>query len=111
MSRRAALLLLPLLIAVCMPGAVHSQGIIAGIQLDRFTISPNGDGVTDSTVITYTLGDTATVHLLILGKDSVTVVDTLVGGILQFPAATPASVPWDGTSSAGTVVPDDRYLV
>ncbi|MEE9269088.1 MAG: hypothetical protein V3V49_02400 [Candidatus Krumholzibacteria bacterium] len=111
MSRRRVFLRVLLFLTVCSPVAARSQGIIANLQVDKFTFSPNGDGVTDSTVITYTLSDTATVHLLILAMDSVTVVDTLVGGIQLNPQATPASVTWRGTFSSGGVVPEDRYLV
>jgi flagellar hook assembly protein FlgD len=111
LSRRRVFLLVLALLAACSPVAARSQGIIANLQLDKFAFSPNDDGVTDSTVITYTLSDTATVHLLILGMDSVTVIDTLVGGIQQNPQATPASVTWKGTFSGGGVVPEDRYLV
>ncbi|MFQ5511474.1 MAG: FlgD immunoglobulin-like domain containing protein [Candidatus Krumholzibacteriia bacterium] len=111
MSRRIALFLAPLLAAACLPAHARAQGIIANLQVDKFTFSPNGDGVTDSATVTYTLSDTAAVYVLIVQSDSVTVVDTLVAGVVHNPQDTPASVTWDGRSQGGPVVADGRYVV
>ena len=95
------------------PSAVlSSQSIIDNIDISpTHSISPNGDGVSDSMIITYDLSDTATtVYLLIVQSDSSTVVDTLVNGAAQGPSMSHAAV-WDGTVAGGIRVADDNYFV
>ena len=86
-----------------------SAGVISNVQVNPFTISPNGDGMSDSTIITYDLADTVgAVHVLILEKDLATVVDSLVKGIPRGVGTFTTS--WDGTDSFGATVAEDSFF-
>jgi hypothetical protein len=105
------------LIAVCVVAAVLATGgsshgaIIDNIDANPPDISPNGDGVADSMIITYDIGDTANaVYLLIVQSDSTTVVDTLVDGV-AYSAGSQGVAVWDGTVAGGIRVADDDYFV
>lgn len=96
--------------AMTMPVATAFAGVISNVQVNPFTISPNGDGVSDSTVITVDLADTVSaVHVLILEKDLITVVDSLVKGIPR--GAGSFTTSWDGTDSGGMTVAEDSFFV
>ena len=87
-----------------------SAGVISNVQVNPFTISPNGDGMSDSTIITVDLADTVgAVHVLILEKDLMTVVDSLVKGIPRGVGSFTTS--WDGTDSGGMTVAEDSFFV
>jgi flagellar hook assembly protein FlgD len=91
-------------------GAAASDHLISSVQIDNFVISPDGDGVKDSLTFTYALSDTATsVYVLVLAKDSITVVDTLVAGDPDSTGG--GSVAWHGLTSGGTPAPEDSYVV
>lgn len=90
--------------------SVFARGpIITSVTINREGISPNGDGVADSVIMSYTLADTATVHVLAFEDDSVTVVDSVLAAGAQLPGAHQAS--WRGTYSNGSPVPDDNYVL
>jgi flagellar hook assembly protein FlgD len=89
---------------------VRSQGnLISHVDIDEFTISPDGDGIQDSLVITYILEDTAfSVSAFIMSSDSPqVVVDTLLIGIAQ--SAGTYSLSWKGTNSSGSMVAEGKY--
>lgn len=74
------------------------------------TISPNGDGTNDSTTITYSIDQAATViYLVVLNSDGTEIVNLLVGPA----SATPGIYQqvWDGTNTLGAVVPDGTYWI
>jgi flagellar hook assembly protein FlgD len=95
------------LTALC---AFASGPIIVGVLLDREGIFPNGDGVADSVIMTYTLAETAAVHVLVLERDSATVVDSLVAAAAQPPTVVHKAT-WHGTYLNGSPVPDDNYVL
>ena len=84
--------------------------VIDYLKIDQFHFSPNGDGSSDSLTVDYQLLTTASIHLLILEKDSVTVVDTLAAVIDQV-AGIEHSLNWDGRDGGGTLVAEDTFLV
>lgn len=85
--------------------------IIKNVDPDHSSISPNGDGDSDSMIIYYDLADTAmSVYLLITEADSITTVDSLVTGIPQGPSGT-HSATWDGTFGNGVPVPEGDYFI
>ncbi|MCZ6765705.1 MAG: hypothetical protein O7D32_02105, partial [bacterium] len=97
-------------VAMAVSVATASAGVISNVQVNPFTISPNGDGMSDSTVITIDLADTVgAVHVLILEKDLMTVVDSLVKGIPR--GAGTLITSWDGTDSGGVTVAEDSFFV
>ena len=105
------------LFAICVLAAVlASRGVSHGAIIENLepnppNISPNGDGVADSMIITYDLADTANaVYLLIVQSDSATVVDTLVGGVAHS-AGSQGTAVWKGTVAGGVRVADDNYFV
>jgi hypothetical protein len=99
------------LAAVLATSGLSRGAIIDNIAVTPPDISPNGDGVADSTIITYHFGDTANaVYLLIVQSDSATVVDTLVGGE-AYSAGSQGVAVWNGTVAGGVRVADDNYFV
>ncbi len=90
--------------------AAFSQGaLLSHVQIDEFTISPDGDGVQDSLSITYTLDDTAfAVDVMIRSSDSAhTVIDSLIGGMSR--SAGTYVVSWKGTGAGELPVPEGDY--
>lgn len=74
-------------------------------------ISPNGDGLADSMRVNYELADTGSVVvMLVLEKDSVTVVDTLTTATSLLPNVLYTAV-WHGTDGIGAPVPEDAYVI
>jgi flagellar hook assembly protein FlgD len=71
-------------------------------------ISPDGDGVHDSAVVSYSLSTPATVELEVLNA-AAKVVRSLAGG-QSYRAGTPSLV-WDGRNASGKLVRDGRYRV
>jgi len=103
-------LILFLSIVVAAAFAPASAGVISNVQVNPFTISPNGDGMSDSTIITYDLADSVlAVYVLVLEKDLITVVDSLVKGIPRGTGSYQTS--WNGTDSFGATVPEDSFFV
>jgi flagellar hook assembly protein FlgD len=84
--------------------------VINTLTVTPSSISPNGDRVSDSLTVTYSLSDTAAVHVLILENDAATVVDTLRAAATQLPGIGHRTS-WHGTYANGTPVPDDSYFV
>ena len=84
----------------------------AGVVVDRtltdllasvVAVSPNGDGVADSSAITFTLSQPAPVEVDVLQAGAV------VASVFQGPlGAGPQSVTWTGTAG-GAPLPDGRY--
>lgn len=101
------------LLLVAMSPVCGEAAVIEDLRPEpfRFHFSPNGDGIADTLGIEYALADTATsVHLLILEKDAVTVVDTLVGGLSQLPDIA-YRAQWAGSYRDGSPVPEDSFVV
>jgi flagellar hook assembly protein FlgD len=81
---------------------------VTGVLVSPSTISPNNDGNTDVTTISYTLATTSTVTVLV--KDSHgTVVGTPLSAVTQFPGA--RSTTWDGLVSGKPDLPNGTYTV
>ena len=82
------------------------QPLIKSLGIQSYYFSPaKGDSVT----FRYVLNDTATVYLLVLADDSSSVVDTLVGGVLQ-PSTVQQKAAWHGAYFDGTPAPEDTFL-
>jgi len=82
------------------------QAIIKSLAIQSYYFSPaKGDSVT----FRYVLNDTATVYLLVLANDSSSVVDTLVGGVLEL-SAVQHKAAWHGAYFDGTPAPEDTFL-
>ncbi len=90
------------------PGSADPS-IIEYLTASPRYISPNDDGVQDVMTFLYRLNDSATVYLLVVRKDSSTVVDTLVSGLPQEPDRQHTAV-WDGMFFDGTPAPEDTFL-
>jgi hypothetical protein len=73
---------------------------IAGLRADPSSFTPNGDGVTDTTKVSYRLGAAATVTVDLQGEDGVLLSQLFVGP----QAAGPQVFTWDGGG-----YPDGRY--
>jgi hypothetical protein len=77
---------------------------IRGLRVSRSVITPNGDGVSDDTRMSFSLPVRAAVRVTVL--DSGSVVRTLLDR--KRPAG-PVAVTWDGTDDSGAPFPDRRY--
>ena len=103
------LLCMVLLFACCLlpAGGLRAQ-IIDFIVIDFPSISPNGDGVQDSSAVTVTL-QSAALHLVVTLEDTVsaTVIDTLLD--ITDPAAQSYGTVWNGTDSLGAHLPEGGY--
>lgn len=74
-----------------------------------YKISPaNGDGVNDTTDITYTLSSTQTIYVKIYNTGNDSLVRTLVDGVAQSGTNT---VTWDGRNDTGQIVSNGLYVV
>src|SRR5262249_36945194 len=82
--------------------------VISGLAATRTPISPNGDGVQDSTDIAYNLSEGARVTVVILDGNGNTV-RTLLSAASQ--TAGNQSVQWDGKDHSGNAVADGTYTV
>jgi hypothetical protein len=100
-----------LLLASCMLAAAGLQAqIVEYIVIDYPSISPNGDGVQDSSAVVIALQEPA-LRLVITLEDTVSamVIDTLVD--IADPAAQSYETVWKGTDSLGILLPDGGYLL
>lgn len=87
--------------------AVRSFGVQdADLWVSERYISPNGDGVQDSTRFTFRLDAPASVTVEVVGEDGA-VVRSFAGP--EFENTDGGSVLWDGLSDKGTVVDDGAY--
>src|SRR5262249_15115709 len=77
---------------------------LTGLAATYLAISPNGDGVQDSTTFSFSLAAQVPVQLDIL-QPAGTIVTTPFQGVL---AAGAHTLSWDGTAN-GAVLPDGRY--
>jgi len=109
MHPRLGLLAAALLLAAA-PHPSAAQLLFPNPQITAFSFSPNGDGIQDSTVITYELSDSATVDIVVYESDSVTLVNTLVDGVVHEPDSA-FTVSWRGTTGGGAAVPDGPYVI
>jgi len=99
------------LLVVLIAPAAHAQAdLITSFFVDNYHFSPNGDGVLDSTTAQYDLADSALVYVLVLADDSTTVIDSLVGGVVQDESQRHAA-PWNGRDAGGAPVADGTYLI
>lgn len=98
-----------LLLAGCLIAAagLHAQ-IIEYIIVDFPSISPNGDGVQDSSAVVITLQEAA-LRLVVTLDDTVSaaVIDTLID--IENPAAQSYETVWNGTDSLGILLPEGGY--
>ena len=98
-----------LLVTGCLMPAIGLRAqIVDHIVVDFPSISPNGDGVQDSSAVTITLQEAA-LRLVVTLEDtlSAVVLDTLID--IENPAAQGFETVWDGTDSLGAPLPEGGY--
>ncbi len=107
--RAKRLLCIFLLLAggLILPAGSHSQ-IVDYIVVDYPSISPNGDGVQDSSLVVIALQEQA-LRLVVTLEDtlSATVIDTLLD--ITNPAAQSYETVWNGTDSLGAPLGEGGY--
>jgi hypothetical protein len=86
-----------------------AESLIRSGSIQPFYFSPDGNSIADVTTLRFVLNDTATVHLFVLEQDSVTVVDTLVAGVL-LPNLTEHAYVWDGRYFNGALAAEDTFI-
>jgi hypothetical protein len=87
------------------PGKAE-QPLVKSLSIQSYYFSPvRGDSVT----FRYVLNDTAAVYLIVLERDSSTVVDTLVAGTVQTSTAQHKAA-WHGAYFDGTPAEEDTFL-
>jgi flagellar hook assembly protein FlgD len=79
---------------------------ISGLSLAPALFSPNGDGVDDTTTLSFALAQAVQVHIDVEQQGAA--VATLFVGTL---GAGPHSLTWDGTDGAGGVLPAGTYAI
>jgi len=98
-----------LLLAGCLLAAAGLQAqIVEYIIIDFPSISPNGDGVRDSSTVVIALQEPA-LRLVVTLVDTVSaaVIDTLID--IEDPAAQGYETVWNGTDSLGALLPEGGY--
>ncbi len=80
----------------------------ANLWLTEQYISPNGDGVKDSTQFFFRLNTQQTVKIIVVNKKGETV-RTFTGA--EFENTTSGNVTWDGLNDNGMVVDDGQYQI
>lgn len=80
----------------------------ANLWLSERFISPNGDGIKDSTIFFFRLAASAQVKVLVVNRKGEPV-RTFAGGDLDSTAGT--AVTWDGKNDGGVVVDDGDYQI
>ena len=93
--------------------ASGAVGTLVPLELERVAVSPtivtpNGDGVRDTTAIRFSLSVPADVRVSLRDATGATAA-TIVSR--RWFNAGPARIPWSATNSDGTPVPDGRYQV
>ena len=83
--------------------------VLSGLGRSLSTFSPNGDGRSDTTAISYTLSGAAAVTVSIEQLDG-TPVRTVQAETAQ-EAGTYTGVIWDGTDDAAATMPDGKYMI
>ncbi|HEX5827130.1 MAG TPA: FlgD immunoglobulin-like domain containing protein [Candidatus Limnocylindrales bacterium] len=71
------------------------------------TVTPNGDGVTETVVLPFSASEKATVKGTVLAADGITPVRTFSAAV----DGGDQSVAWDGRDGAGKPVPDGAYTI
>lgn len=88
---------------------VASGQIITNVTVGGSTISPDGNGIQDSTYIAVTLSESVlSFDAFVLTGDTLGIVDILVNGEPR--AGGTDSTWWDGENFFGSVVPEGNYL-
>ncbi|MBW3592163.1 MAG: N-acetylmuramoyl-L-alanine amidase [Actinobacteria bacterium] len=93
--------------------ASGAVGTLVPLEVERVTasptvVTPNGDGVRDTTVVRFSLSVPADVRVTLrdgAGATAATIISRRWFG------SGPASIPWSGTKADGTPVPDGRYEI
>lgn len=88
------------------PAAFIETPVIDGLGLTLNPFSPNGDGISDTTTITFELNVDADVTIDILNSESVVVKSLLTAEPKTVGTVT---VSWDGTETGGNTVEDGEY--
>ena len=87
-----------------------NSGMGIAVSASPNAISPNGDGLDDTTTITYSIDQAATVlYLLVLNEAGTEIINILVGP--QSRVAGTYQEVWDGTNSEGAVVADGLHWI
>jgi hypothetical protein len=107
---RAATLLLAALLLPAFASPARAQ-LLSRFEIRTSVISPDGDGLQDSTRVEYALADTAlTLSVIVFAADSITPVDTLRAPAFDVPAGTRTLV-WKGLRWDGSAAPEGAYVV
>jgi subtilase family serine protease/fibronectin type 3 domain-containing protein len=97
---------------------VDGEAELYGVSLSQAVISPNGDSISDSLDINYSVGESGYVDVRIyqayydsFGKLQLasTPLKTIIAGTPVLPGS--ASISWDGTDDSAAVVKDGLYAV
>jgi flagellar hook assembly protein FlgD len=70
-------------------------------------VTPNGDAISDSVSLPYSVSEAGTLKAVITAPDGVKVVRTITAPV----SAGDGKLVWDGRNDKGAVVPDGRYTV
>jgi hypothetical protein len=88
---------------------IASGQIISNVTIGGSTISPDGDGIQDSTYIAVTFSDSIlSFDAFVLTGDTLSIVDILVEGDAR--SSGTDSTWWNGENFFGIVVPEGHYL-
>jgi flagellar hook assembly protein FlgD len=85
---------------------VRSVNTLAAADDSPPVFTPNGDGISDTMKLTYTLSEPAYLQLAIRDQS-----DTVVRRITSWSDGGSGSTTWDGKSDAGGFVPEGRYAI
>jgi hypothetical protein len=93
------------------PLAASAQSpIVTRFEVRESVISPEGNGLLDSTRVRYSLSASATVSLVVYEADSTTMVKTLRASAPETSGGT-RDFYWNGRRSNGSLVPEGAYVV
>jgi len=85
---------------------VRRSSEITSASLSEEYISPNGDGIKDTTTISYTLTENASVVIEVLSRDGSVVKSFTASGNRG-----PNTSSWDGRDGSGAIVEDGEYTI